>query len=326
MRRAVKARLTPRNALPVAGVIFAVGLMASCARQGRQGGGTGDSPVAKVEGSTVWASDVRREAAAEGFIASGEPLASSSPVFHQVLDEIEDERLLADDALRRKLDHAPEARRRLFAARERVLADLALEKAISGAVSPRAVQGLYAAMLDATPPQSVVQLRQIVLPSQSAAQGVRRRLASGASFSAMATEQSQDAATRGSGGELPPFRSDDLSSEYARPLRGARTGEIVGPFKTSAGWVIVKVDSISPAPPPNFQAARGRIIRFLTYDRVKDLVLDLRKQGKVQTLIAPLPNAAGPNAARSNPTGPNAAGANPAAANATRFDLKGEKE
>ena len=45
------------------------------------------------------------------------------------------------------------------------------------------------------------------------------------------------------------------------------------------------------SPPETLDHARPRIVRFLTYDRVKDLVLDLRHRAKIE--IVPQPGAGG---------------------------------
>ena len=87
----------------------------------------GDLAVAKVDGQTVWSSDVKREAVAQGLIGEGEPLDVSSDLFRRVLDEVVDQKLLAAEALRRKLDKDPVAQRRLAAARERILGDMLVE-------------------------------------------------------------------------------------------------------------------------------------------------------------------------------------------------------
>src|SRR3990167_3128834 len=67
----------------------------------------GDTAVAKVDGKTVWASDVKREAVAQGLIGEGEPLDISSDLFRRVLDEVIDQKLLAAEAIERKLDKDP---------------------------------------------------------------------------------------------------------------------------------------------------------------------------------------------------------------------------
>jgi peptidyl-prolyl cis-trans isomerase C len=84
----------------------------------------GDTAVAKVDGHTVWASDVKREAVAQGLISEGEPLDIGSDLFRQRLDEVIDQKLLAAEALKQKLDKDPVAQRRLAAARERILGDM----------------------------------------------------------------------------------------------------------------------------------------------------------------------------------------------------------
>ena len=80
----------------------------------------GDQAVAKVNSQTVWASDVKREAVAQGLIGEGEPLDVSSDLFRQVLDEVIDTRVLAAEALARHLDKDPVAQRRLAAARDQI--------------------------------------------------------------------------------------------------------------------------------------------------------------------------------------------------------------
>src|SRR5689334_25250385 len=84
----------------------------------------GDQAVAKVDGKTVWASDVKREAIAQGLIGEGEPLDASSDLFRQMMDQVIDQKLLAAEAQRRKLDKDPLAQRRLTAAQDRVMGDM----------------------------------------------------------------------------------------------------------------------------------------------------------------------------------------------------------
>jgi peptidyl-prolyl cis-trans isomerase C len=87
-----------------------------------------------------------------------------------------------------------------------------------------------------------------------------------------------------------------LPAAYAGAVKDAKAGQVVGPFDTAAGWVIARVDDVQPAAPLALDIARPQIIRFLTYDQVKDLVLDLRKHAKVEMLLAPAPTAPGGSA------------------------------
>ncbi len=147
-----------------------------------------DAVVAKVNGSPIHRSDVDREAAQRGLDAP----APGSAAYAGLVDQLIDQKLLADEAVNRGLDTSPAGRRRLETARERVLADMMLEDKLRGATTPTAVAGLYDEMVRARP----------------------------------------------------------------------------------AG---------SPPPEP-LAFASPRIIRFLTYDRVKDLVLDLRHRAKIEVM------------------------------------------
>jgi peptidyl-prolyl cis-trans isomerase C len=146
-----------------------------------------------VDGAAITRADVARLAAARGVAPD-----ATTPAFAGLVDELVDRKLLADQAVKDGLDRSPDGRRRLDAARDRVLSDLILEDRLRGAVTPEAVAGLYQEMQKAKP----------------------------------------------------------------------------------AG-----------APPETLEQARPRIVRFLTYDRVKDLVLDLRHRAKIE--IVPQPAAAG---------------------------------
>ncbi|MFI4966838.1 MAG: peptidylprolyl isomerase [Caulobacterales bacterium] len=272
----------------LAGLIVAAALgVASCGR----GGATehaperGDRAVAKVDGATVWSSDVKREAVAQGLIGEGEPLDVSSDLFRRVLDEVVDQRLLAGEAVKRKLDKDPVAQRRLAAARDRVLGDMLVERVVSDAVNDNAVRGLYQEQLKLAKRSEEIHARQIVLATAAEADAVRKLLASGASFEALAMERSTDAATRFNGGDLGYFTIDVMPETYDAALKSAKPGQIVGPFAVENGFALVKVEDRRAEQPITLEAARPQIVRFLTYDQIRDLLEKLRSRSKVEVLV-----------------------------------------
>jgi len=274
----------------LAAALAAAGLiLAAC---GDRGGAEkppqpGDAAVATVNGRTVWASDVKREAVAQGLIGEGEPLDASSELFRQVLDEVVDQKLLAAEALKRKLDKDPIAQRRLAAARERILGDMLVESVVADAVNDNAIKGLYQEQLKLAKQSEEIRARQIVLASEAEAEAVKKLLATGASFEALAMERSTDAATRFNGGDLGYFTSDVMPETYEAALKTAKVGEIVGPFQVDEGWALVKVEDRRSEQPITLEAARPQIVRFLTYDQIRDLLEKLRARAKIATLIGP---------------------------------------
>lgn len=272
----------------LAALLAALGLvLAAC---GDRGGDErppqpGDEAVARVDGKTVWASDVKREAVAQGLIGEGEPLDISSDLFRRVLDEVIDQKLLAAEALARNLDEDPVAQRRLAAARERILGDMLVESVVSDAVNENAIRGLYQEQLKLARQSEEIRARQIVVATQEEGEAVRNLLTTGASFEALAMERSTDAATRFNGGDLGYFTTDVMPEAYEAALREAKAGQIVGPFEIEGGYAVVRVEDRRLEEPITLEAARPQIIRFLTYDQVRDLLEKLRGRARVETLI-----------------------------------------
>jgi peptidyl-prolyl cis-trans isomerase C len=242
--------------------------------------------VAVVDDRTVWASDVRREAVAQGVIGEGETLDVSSELFRRVLDEVVDQKLLAVEAVKRDVQADPAARRRLDAARDRILGDILIQKIVQQAVNDNAVRGLYDEQRKLSKPVEEFHARQIVLASQAEAEAVRKLLANRGSFEALAAERSIDAATRFNGGDLGYFTPDVMPDVYGAALKPAKVGDVLGPFKTDAGFVLLKLEDRRLQSPMSLDQAKPQIVRFLTYDQVRDLLQKLRGKAKVKMLIS----------------------------------------
>ena len=272
----------------IAGLMLAAALsLAACGKSGpaQQAPERGDKAVATVDGATVWSSDVKREAVAQGLIGEGEPLDVSSDLFRRVLDEVVDQKLLATEALKRKLDKDPVAQRRLAAARDRILGDMLVESSVADAVNDNAIRGLYQEQLKLAKRSEEIHARQIVVPTAAEAEAIKKLLASGASFQALAMDKSTDAATRFNGGDLGYFTIDVMPGAYDAALKGAKPGQLVGPFAVEGGFALVKVEDRREEQPITLEAARPQIVRYLTYDQIRDLLEKLRSRAKVQMLV-----------------------------------------
>jgi len=310
-----------RRAHPIGGwrlAVLVAGLALTTAACGDRGEGdrhppeAGDQAVARVDGRTVWASDVKREAVAQGLIGQGEPLDVSSDLFRRVLDEVVDQKLLAAEAVRRKLDDDPAAERRLAAARERILGDMLVESVVAERVNDAAVKALYQEQLKLARRSEELRARQIVTATPEEAQAVKMLLAAGAAFDALAMERSIDAATRFNGGDLGYFTPDVMPEAYQANLRDAKVGDVVGPFAVEGGYAVVKVEDRRQEQPITLEAARPQIVRFLTYDQIRDLLEKLRGKAKVETLIPAPPAGARPKAPADAPPVSNPPSAAPA--------------
>ena len=261
----------------------------------------GDRAVAEVKNQTIWASDVKREAVAQGLVGEGEPLDVTSDLFRRVLDEVIDQKLLAREAERRGLDNSALAQRRLEATRERILGDMLVENVVNGAISDQAVQTLYQEQLRLARTSEEIRVRLILSRTKPEADAVIGILAQGASFEAVAQERSIDEATRFSGGDLGYSTADVMPQAYANALRTAAAGSTVGPFQTEGGWAVLRVEDRRKENPPTLEQARPQIVRYLTYEGVRQLLEQLRGKAKVQLMLQGETGTAQPTAQPNTP-------------------------
>jgi peptidyl-prolyl cis-trans isomerase C len=307
------AAAKPLRPAKLAGLLLALALgLAACGngRKAEQPPERGDQAVATVDGKTVWASDVKREAVTQGLIGEGEPLDASADVFHRVLDQVIDQKLLAAEALKRKLDKDPVAQRRLSAARERILGDMLVESVVADAVNENAIRGLYQEQLKLAKRSEEIHARQIVLPTQAEAEGVKKMALSGAAFEALAMEKSTDSATRFNGGDMGYFTTDVMPEAYGKALKTAKVGQLIGPVAVDGGFALLRVEDRRLEAPLTFEAARPQIVRFLTYDQIRDQLEKLRARSKIVRLVKaegagpPVPPADAPKAVAAPPPVP----------------------
>ncbi len=278
---------------------------AACSRSGdNRPPEQGDQAVATVQDETIWASDVKREAVAQGLIGEDETLDTTSDLFRRVLDEVIDQKLLAGEAQRRRLDSSPLAQRRLEATRERILGDMLVESVVNKAVSDQAVQTLYNEQLRLAKTSEEIRVRLILSRTKPEADAVIGILGQGAGFEAVAAERSIDEATRFSGGDLGYSTLDVMPQAYADALRDKPAGSTVGPFQTEGGWAVLRVEDRRKENPPTLEQARPQIVRYLTYEGVRQLLEQLRGKAKVDVrLPAQTPPASPTPSAPSAPPG-----------------------
>jgi peptidyl-prolyl cis-trans isomerase C len=213
------------------------------------------------------------------------------------------------------------AQRRLAAARDRVLGDMLVERVVSDAVNDNAVRGLYQEQLKLAKRSEEIRARQIVVATVPEAEAIKKLLASGGSFEELAAQRSIDASTRFDGGNMGYFAIDVMPQTYDAALKTAKPGQIVGPFPVERGFALVKVEDRRLEQPLTIEAARPQIVRFLTYDHIRDLLEKLRGGSKVEVLVKTdtparaIPPADAPKAAAapvpSAPVAPPAKGAKP---------------
>ncbi|MGO4223482.1 peptidylprolyl isomerase [Lysobacter sp. TAF61] len=71
---------------------------------------------------------------------------------------------------------------------------------------------------------------------------LQARLAGGADFAVLAQENSDDASSKGKGGDLGWFTRDEFGPDFGAAIAALQPGQVSAPIRTQAGWHVVKLE------------------------------------------------------------------------------------
>ena len=111
---------------------------------------------------------------------------------------------------------------------------------------------------------------------------VTARLAAGEAFEKVVAELSEDARTRGRGGDLGWFQAGRMPEDFMQAVRAAPVGQVQGPVRTKLGWHWLRVVAREPGRQPALEEVREEIRALLEDERralaVKALLAELRQR------------------------------------------------
>lgn len=246
----------------------------------------GDTPVADIDGTQIFLSDVEHAALAKGLLKPGESLTPDNPVFHTVLDELIDQRLLALEALRQSLDQKDETKRRLAAMREKILSNTVIENLLAKKITDDAIARMYKEQSRLKTYGEQVLARIMKLPTEEQAKTMKTLIEQGGDFAALAKEYSQDQSTRDLGGSLGYFTKNAIDKSISDIAFALQNGEVSGPVKIGDYWVLVQTEDRRQAPQPRLEDIKDDIERYMTYDEIDKLLRYLRENSQIKLKLA----------------------------------------
>ncbi|MAP94165.1 MAG: hypothetical protein CMK07_04350 [Ponticaulis sp.] len=240
--------------------------------------------AAVVNGEPILASEVELEAASQGRIEPGEKLDVSNPVFEKTLEELIDQKLLAQEAVTRGLDLEDNAQHRLRAAEERILGNILIENLVSEEVDEAAILEMYEAQAALAQLGEEVLVRHILVDTEEEADSLYEQLRDGAEFAELAFAHSIDLSSNAEGGLIGYVLPEELTAPFPRVIGRTAVGAISTPFESELGWHIVKVEDRRTEKPPTFDETRPKIVQFLTLNEISKVLSRLRTRASIQTI------------------------------------------
>jgi peptidyl-prolyl cis-trans isomerase C len=258
--------------------------------------------AAFVNGEPIFEGDVELEAVARGLIAAGQEFDSGDEEYRIVLDQLIDQKLMAQEALRRELDRDPSGQRRLEMARERILGNLLVESLVAQQVTEEAIDKMYGEQVRLQQINDKVSVAHILVDTEDEASALFKQIEGGETFESLVFNNSKDTRTRMENGDLGLVAPNDLPEPFPVMIANTPVGEVSPPFQTGDGWHILKVKDRRTEPPKTREEMRPEIATFLTLNEVSRVLRRLRteaaiEQGSGQVYVpatepaAPIPQA-----------------------------------
>lgn len=245
---------------------------------------TSTKPIAKVNGVSIPQS--RFELVARGQISQGQ---EDSPQFREDLREILITReVLAQEAVRRKLDKDPNYVAQLDVMKQQILLGVLFEDFVKkNEPTEVAMRKEYDRVKTETEGAGRKQYlsRHILVKEEGEAKAIIEQLQSGSDFAAIAKEKSTDTGSREEGGQLGWSEPERFVAPFGDALRQLKKGEFTKqPVQTQFGYHVVQLVDERPVPFPEFEAVKSEIRQGLLGKARDDYIDGLRAKAKIEKI------------------------------------------
>ncbi|MFN4225998.1 MAG: peptidylprolyl isomerase [Hyphomonas sp.] len=238
--------------------------------------------AAWVNGEAVLADDVELEAVARGLVSPGSDFGPGDDAYTLVLDQLIDQKLMAQEAEKLGLDRDPGGRRRLEMARERILGNLLVERLVADKVTEDAIDRMYSEQVRLLQANDRVRVAHILVETEAAAAALYRQIEQGASFESLVFNNSLDTRTRMENGDMGWLSPNEQPEPFPVVIANTPVGEVSPPFQTSQGWHLLKVKDRRTDPPQTREEMRPEIATFLTLNEVSRIIRRLRTEATIE--------------------------------------------
>lgn len=238
--------------------------------------------AARVNGEAIYTADVELEAVARGLVVSGAALRSGDDAYKQVLDQLIDQKLMAQEAHRLGLEKDPAAQRRLEMAQERIMGNLLVESVVAQQVTDEIIDKMYSEQVRLQQVNDQVSVAHIVTDTEEEAEAVWLRVQAGEPFESLVFNHSKDSATRMENGDLGYIAPNDLPEPYPVVIANTPVGEVSPPFQVEGSWRLLKVKDRRTEPPKTREEMRPEIATFLTLSEVSRILRRLRTEAAIE--------------------------------------------
>ncbi len=242
-------------------------------------GGTKKTVVAKVEGTSIYRSDV--EAAFRALPPEIQKQGLEN-VYERVLELLIERRMVTVYGRRKNFHKDKEVKRRLKLAEDQIVREVYLNRLIKKYLTEERIRAHYDAFVKNNPPKEEVRARHILVKDEAKAKSLLAEIKSGKDFAEVAKANSVGpSASRG--GDLGYFTKGEMVKAFSDVAFSLKKGTVSkAPVKTQFGWHIIKVEDRRTRTAPPYEQLKGRMQREVWAELGRNFLRQYREQAKVE--------------------------------------------
>jgi peptidyl-prolyl cis-trans isomerase C len=240
--------------------------------------------VATVNGVTISQRTV--DAIARQGAASGRP--DTPETRKAIIDQLAMQMVVAEEAVKKGLDKAPEVVEQIDAMKQSVLANAYVRDYIkSNPVSDDAVKAEYE-RIKATVTGSQYKARHILVDKESEAKDIIARLKKDpGAFGKLAMDKSKDPGSKGAGGDLGWFDPSGMVPEFGAAVSKLEKGKFTQePVKTQFGYHVILLEDSKPIDAPPLDAVKPQLTQQLQQQNLRKQLDALKSGAKIEVVAA----------------------------------------
>jgi peptidyl-prolyl cis-trans isomerase C len=241
---------------------------------------TAPAPVATIDGKSI--SRLEYEIYLKSLLQGRPTTELTAEQRNQVLDELINMQLLADQGVKEGVEKDPDVAARLEVVRTRVLADAASQKYLKDKEPTDAELHAEFDTAIAAMDKTEYHARHILVPTKESAEAVIKKIKGGAKFEDVAKAQSTDG-SKANGGDLGWFTLTRMAKPFGDAVKTLKKGEMTQePVQTQFGWHVIKLEDTRETAPPPFEQVKQQVNNGVIQKKLQAYVDGLKKTVKIE--------------------------------------------
>jgi peptidyl-prolyl cis-trans isomerase C len=208
-----------------------------------------------------------------------------------LVDQLALQLVVAEEAVKKGLDKAPETVETIDAMKQSVLANAYVQDFIkNNPVSDDMVKAEYE-RIKATVTGTEYKARHILVEKEAEAKDIIARLGKEpGAFAKLAMEKSRDTGSKPRGGDLGWFDPKGMVPEFGAAVGKLEKGKFTqAPVKTQFGYHVILLEDSKPIEAPPLEEVKAQVSQQLQQQSVKKQLDALKAKAKIEVSSAPAP-------------------------------------